>query len=177
MMLNLKTAAIAAATLAQIAIAAPAAAHVVVRPDEAIAGAYFQAAFNVGHGCDGSATVALRIKMPEGVVSVKPQMKAGWTVDIKKRTLAAPQPGLHGKTITETVDEVSWRGGPLPDALYDTFGVNLKLPDTPGQTLYFPVVQECEKGTNRWIEIPAAGQSADQLHEPAPGVRLKPKAP
>jgi uncharacterized protein YcnI len=177
MMLTRKAAAIAAATTALICLTASASAHVTTRPDEATAGAYFQTAFNVGHGCDGSATVAVRVKIPEGVLSVKPQMKPGWTVEIKKRTLTAPQPGLHGKTITDTVDEVSWRGGPLPDSLYDTFGMNMKLPDTPGQTLYFPVVQECEKGTNRWIEIPAAGQSADRLHEPAPGVRLKPKAP
>jgi uncharacterized protein YcnI len=177
MIMTLNTAAVAAAMTSLIFLAAPAAAHVVAHPDEAAAGAYFQTAFNVGHGCDGSATVALRIKMPDGVLSVKPQMKPGWTVEIKKRTLAAPQPSLHGKTITETVDEVSWRGGPLPDSLYDTFGVNMKLPDEPGRTLYFPVVQECEKGVNRWIEIPAAGQSADKLHEPAPAVRLKPKAP
>jgi uncharacterized protein YcnI len=38
-------------------------------------------------------------------------------------------------------------------------------------------VQECEKGANRWIEIPAAGEGVEKLHEPAPGVRLKPKAP
>jgi uncharacterized protein YcnI len=176
-MLTMRTTAAAAAATALISLASPAGAHVVARPDEATAGAYFQTAFNVGHGCDGSATVAVRVKMPEGVLSVKPQMKPGWTMEIKKRTLAGPQPSLHGKTITETVDEISWRGGPLPDSMYDTFGVNMKLPDTPGQTLYFPVVQECEKGTNRWIEIPAAGEGAEKLHEPAPGVRLKPKAP
>jgi uncharacterized protein YcnI len=176
-MLTMKTAALAAAMMAPLSFTAPASAHVTARPDEATAGAYFQVAFNVGHGCDGSATTAIRVKIPEGVLAVKPQMKPGWTVEIKQRTLTAPQPGLHGKTFTETVDEVSWRGGPLPDSLYDTFGLNLKLPDTPGQTLYFPVVQECEKGVNRWIEIPEPGQSADKLHEPAPGVRLKPKAP
>ncbi|CAN5234915.1 YcnI family protein [soil metagenome] len=175
-MKTIKAAALAAVVAAVIS-PMPAAAHVTARPDEATAGAYFQTAFNVGHGCDGSATVAVRVKIPDGVVSVKPQMKAGWTVEIRKRTLAAPQPGLHGKTITDTVDEVSWRGGPLPDSLYDTFGVTMKLPDTPDQTLYFPVVQECEKGTNRWIEIPAAGEGPDRLHEPAPGIRLKPKAP
>jgi uncharacterized protein YcnI len=70
---------------------------------------------------------------------------------------------------------VAWRGGPLPDDLYDTFGLLMKLPDAPGKALYFPVVQECEKGVHRWIEIPAAGQNRDDLHEPAPQVRLKPK--
>ena len=54
---------------------------------------------------------------------------------------------------------MAWRGGSLPDNLYDTFGLLMKLPDAAGKTLYFPVVQECEKGVHRWIEIPAAGQA------------------
>jgi uncharacterized protein YcnI len=47
-------------------------------------------------------------------------------------------------------------------------------PDLPvGQMLYFPVVQECEGGAvERWIQIPAAGQSEDDLETPAPGVKL-----
>jgi uncharacterized protein YcnI len=152
-------------------------AHVTMQPNQAVAGGYFQTTFNVPHGCDGSPTVAIRIKLPDGVLSVKPQMKPGWTVDIKTRKLEGELPKLHGKTITETVDEVSWRGGPLPDNLYDSFGLIMKLPDTAGKTLYFPVVQECEKGVNRWIEIPAAGQRPGDLHEPAPALRLTPKAP
>ena len=154
-----------------------ASAHVTIQPNEATAGGYFQAAFSVGHGCDGSSTVAVRVRIPDGVLSVKPQMKPGWTVDIKKKPLAGPQPSLHGKTITETVDEVSWKGGPLPDSLYDTFGLMMKLPDVADKPLYFPVVQECESGVHRWIEIPAAGQKRDDLREPAPLLRLKPKAP
>ena len=153
----------------------PVAAHVTVQPNEATAGAYFQTAFSVSHGCDGSPTVLVRVKVPDGVLSVKPQMKAGWTVEIKKRPIEGALPSLHGKAISETVDEVSWRGGSLPDDLYDTFGLLMKLPDAPGKTLYFPVVQECEKGVHRWIEIPAAGQSREDLREPAPLVRLKPK--
>ena len=45
----------------------------------------------------------------------------------------------------------------------------------PNTTLYFPVVQECEQGVSRWIEIPA---EADHPHEkkwPAPGVKLLPR--
>ena len=42
----------------------------------------------------------------------------------------------------------------------------------PGQTIYLPVVQECEKGAHRWIEIP--GQGSD-LPEPAPELKLVPK--
>ena len=37
--------------------------------------------------------------------------------------------------------------------------MQMKLPKAaPGSVLYFPVVQDCEKGVNRWIEIPEAGK-------------------
>ncbi|WP_442935624.1 YcnI family protein [Nitrobacter sp. NHB1] len=148
-------------------------AHVTVQPTDAPANSYAHLVFTVPHGCNGSATTALRIKLPEGILSAKPQMKPGWKVEIKSRKLEAPVQGPHGKSITDVVDEVAWRGGPLPDNLYDTFGLIVRLPDKPGQSLYFPVVQECEKGVERWIEIPSAGQGSDKLEAPAPVVHLK----
>jgi uncharacterized protein YcnI len=150
-------------------------AHVTVQPADAPANSYAHLVFTVPHGCNGSATAALRIKLPEGILSAKPQMKPGWNVEIKSRKLEAPVQGPHGKSITDVVDEVAWRGGPLPDNLYDTFGLIVRLPDKPGQSLYFPVVQECEQGVERWIEIPSAGQGSDSLRAPAPAVHLKAK--
>jgi uncharacterized protein YcnI len=154
-----------------------ASAHVTAQPNEAAADSYFVTAFSVPHGCDGSATIAVRMKIPDGVTSVKPQMKAGWEVSIKTRNLDKPAAAGHGATASETVDQVAWRGGPLPDTLFDTFGLLMKLPDAPGQTLYFPVIQECQQGVHRWIEIPTGQQTWGDLREPAPFLRLKPKTP
>lgn len=150
-------------------------AHVTVQPADAPADSYAHLTFTVPHGCNGSATTALRIKLPEGILSAKPQMKTGWNVEIKSKKLETPAQGPHGNTITDVVDEVAWRGGPLPDSLYDTFGLVVRLPDQAGQNLYFSAVQECEQGVERWIEIPQAGQVLDGLHKPAPVVRLKVK--
>lgn len=150
-------------------------AHVTVQPADAPADGYAHLTFTVPHGCNGSATTALRIKLPEGILSAKPQMKPGWNVEIKSRKLETPVQGPHGKTVTDAVEEISWRGGPLPDNLYDTFGLVVRLPDQAGQSLYFPAVQECEQGVARWIEIPQVGQGSDGLHMPAPVVRLKAK--
>jgi uncharacterized protein YcnI len=152
-------------------------AHVTAHPNEAPAGTYFQSAFTVPHGCGGEPTLAVRVKIPEGVISVKPQMKPGWEVSIKMRRLQSPVDAGHGRMISETVDEVRWEGGPLPDAFFDTFGLVMKLPDTPGRTLYFPFVQECSQGVQRWISIPADGQKWHDLREPAPFIRLQPRAP
>lgn len=169
--------AMAGAALAMASVAAPASAHVTVQPADAAADSYAQLVFTVPHGCNGSATKALRVKLPDGILSAKPQMKPGWQVGIKTRKLDTAVAGPHGKSVTEVVDEVDWRGGPLPDNLYDTFGLIVRLPDRIGQTLYFPAVQECEQGVERWIEIPSTVQSADKLRAPAPAVRLKAKTP
>jgi uncharacterized protein YcnI len=38
------------------------------------------------------------------------------------------------------------------------------------------VVQECEQGVSRWIDIPAEGSShSHDSKSPAPGVKLMPK--
>ncbi|WP_425904777.1 YcnI family protein [Nitrobacter sp. TKz-YC02] len=148
-------------------------AHVTVQPADAPADSYAHLTFTVPHGCNGSATTALRIKLPDGILSAKPQMKPGWNVEIKSRKLDTPAQGPHGKTVTDVVEEVTWRGGPLPDNLYDTFGLVVRLPDKTGQSLYFPAVQECEQGDQRWIEIPQVGRTSEKLRTPAPVIRLK----
>lgn len=75
--------------------------------------------------------------------------------------------------LTKGVKETAWTGGSLPDAWYDEFVFRATLPDAPAGTMvWFPIVQQCEKGVNRWIEIPAAGKKPDDYKEPAPGVKI-----
>ena len=46
----------------------------------------------------------------------------------------------------------------------------------PNSMLYFPVVQECEQGVSRWIDIPKDGEAHGHgSKSPAPGVKLMPK--
>ncbi|KJV09446.1 hypothetical protein VZ95_11380 [Elstera litoralis] len=160
----------AALTLA----ASAASAHATLETSQAVAGSYYKAVVRVGHGCEGKPTLKLRLKIPDGVSGVKAMPKAGWTLDIVKGPLAKPLDDGHGGKITEGVTEVIWTGT-LLDAHYDEFVVRGKLPDAPNTVLWWPVVQECDGAAHRWIEIPAAGQSADSLKEPAPGLKLTPK--
>jgi len=164
---------IAAACLS--AIATSARAHATLDRNEAPADSFFNTAINVPHGCDGSATLRVRVRIPEGVIGMKPQPKPGWELSIRKEKLTTPIVEGHGRTITEVVAEVTWTGR-LEDDNFDQFGIHMKLPDKPGETLYFPVVQECERGVHRWIEIPAAGKSRGDYREPAPFLKLTPKA-
>jgi len=156
--------------------ASPAAAHVSLESKQATIGAPYKAVFVVPHGCAGSPTVKIRVQVPEGVIAVKPMPKPGWTLQTRKGKYEKSYQ-LYGETLTTGVKEVDWSGGNLPDEFYDEFVFRASLAaDLPaGQMLYFPVVQECGDATDRWIEIPAAGQDEDALETPAPGIKLLPK--
>ena len=171
-----RMAAILAASFFTTLAAGPAAAHVTLETGEAITGSYYKATFTVPHGCEGAATTRVRVQIPDGISGIKPQPRTGWKLAVVKAKLATPLDNGHGGKITETVREVIWTGGPLPDEQFEEFKIQMKLPDAPGTTVYFPVVQDCTKGVNRWIEIPEAGKSSHDLKLPAPGLRLKPKA-
>lgn len=144
--------------------------HATLERTEAPADTYHKATLRVPHGCQGSPTLRVRVHVPAGVTSVKPQPKAGWELSIQKAMLATPVT-VEGRTITEGVVEIVWSGRLLDEHL-EEFGIMMKLPNSPGQTLYFNTVQECERGVHRWIEVPAAGQPSHQLKEPAPALKL-----
>jgi len=94
-----------------------------------------------GHGCDGDATNALTVTLPDGVTGAKAQQKAGWNVT------------SDGKTIT-------WSGGALPDDQFDDFGIKLtwpKLADgVTSQKFYFTSVQTCDAE----IKVARSGKAA-----------------
>ena len=149
-------------------------AHVTIEVKQAPVDTGYKATFRVPHGCAGEAMTRLRIQIPEGVIAVKPMPKAGWTLDTVKGTYPKPI-SYHGTDLKEGVREVSWRGS-LPDDFYDEFVISTFITDQvkPGETLYFPVVQECGDKAERWIEIPSEGQTG-VLPKPAPALKLLPK--
>jgi len=163
------------ASLAALLLASSASAHVTLEQQEAAVGGSYKAVFRVPHGCGHSPTVKVRVSIPEGVVAVKPMPKAGWQLDVVKGKYDKAYAVYHG-SVNEGLKEVSWSGR-LPDDYYDEFVLSVYLTNdlAPGKTLYFPVVQECESGVNRWIEVPEEGKSAGDYKEPAPRLKLLPK--
>ena len=161
-------AATAAAVLA--ALSVPAFAHITLEVPEAVAGSTYKAVLRVPHGCDGNATVAIKVQIPEGFISVKPMPKAGWTLSTTKGAYAKGY-DLYGAQVTEGVTEISWTGGNLPDEFYDEFVFRGTLAGAEAGTMvYFPVVQTCSTGEEAWIEIPVQGQPEPEL--PAPGLKI-----
>lgn len=146
-------------------------AHVTLETREAAIGSYYKAVLRVPHGCAGSPTLKVKVKIPEGVISIKPQPKAGWTLETVKGKYAQSYT-LHGAQISAGVQEIVW-SGKLLDEHFDEFLFQAYLASSlkGGETLYFPVVQECEQGVARWIDA----SPADKSSEPAPSLRLLPK--
>lgn len=151
-------------------------AHVTLDTPQAVAGSTYKAVIRVSHGCEGSPTTRIRVRIPEGVVAVKPQPKPGWELTTTTGKLPKPYDAGHGRMLTEGVTEVSWAGGKLADDHYDEFVLRLQLPDRTGP-IWFPIVQDCEKGVHRWIEIPASGKSMHDYKEPAARLMLTPRNP
>ena len=139
-------------------------AHVVLDQRSAPVGSYFRGALRVGHGCEGSATVAITVNLPEGVRGAKPMPKLGWTIERRVEKLTKPYDS-HGKSAAEEVTAITWRGGPLPDDFFDVFALQTQLPETPGP-IWFKVLQQCEKGENSWATVPASGTSTRGIKAP-----------
>ncbi|XAZ20001.1 DUF1775 domain-containing protein (plasmid) [Sinorhizobium sp. B11] len=151
-------------------IAGSAQAHITLEQTEAVSGKAYKAVLRVGHGCEGKATVRIRVKIPEGLLSAKPMPKAGWTV-AKIRGTYEKSYDLYGKPVKEGLTEIVWQGGQLADDEYDEFAFRATVAkELPAATrIYVPVVQECTEGAvERWIDIPAAGKTSDDYETPAP---------
>jgi periplasmic copper chaperone A len=151
-------------------IAGSAQAHITLEQTEAVSGKAYKAVLRVGHGCEGKATVRIRVKIPEGLLSAKPMPKVGWTVE-KIRGAYEKSYDLYGKPVKEGLTEIVWQGGQLADDEYDEFAFRATVAkELPAATrIYVPVVQECTEGAvERWIDIPAAGKTSDDYETPAP---------
>lgn len=142
---------ITAATVV-LSVASPAWAHVDPDPEETQAGSELSVGFTVQHGCDGSPTIQLDMRLPDGVSGAEPEPPDGWTGSVESNV-------------------ITFVGGPLPDDQELTFRVRMTFPPTPDTTIYFPFVQRCEAGEIRWIDVPSDG-SGTELDEPAPAMSL-----
>lgn len=156
--------------LGSILLATPAFAHITLAQTEGEAGSSFRAILVVGHGCDGDATTAVRVQIPEGFYNVKPMPKAGWEIETVTGTYDKPFEN-HGTQLTEGVKEITWSGGNLPDAQFDeftfrgTFGADLEA-----GPVYFPVLQQCGDREDAWIDT----SGDEDVEFPAPAVEVRP---
>ncbi|WP_417562003.1 DUF1775 domain-containing protein [Microbacterium sp.] len=155
-----------AGLLLALAVPLAASAHVEVGPDSAAAGSTTPLTFSFHHGCDDSPTTSLKITIPDGIGNATPVYEGGWTI---KRALRADGTPSAVTFTADTPIESGVEASVSLDTLIDT--------SAAGKTLPFLVEQTCVKGSTSWTQIPAQGQSAEDLDNPAPAVTVGPKAP
>lgn len=162
-----------AAVAAIVAITAgPAFAHASLTPSEAANGSTAKVAITVPHGCDGAPTDTVIVRLPEGFVSAKPQVKAGWTLDITEGDYQGTYE-VHGSPVTSGALEVKWSGGSLPDNAFDEFVIRGSLEGFAAETaLPFVVTQLCGTASVSWDQVAAPGEDAHALEHPAPTLRV-----
>ncbi|MBZ6075534.1 DUF1775 domain-containing protein [Microvirga puerhi] len=170
MKLSLSGGALAASVLALSATSALA--HVSFETAQTAPNSTYKAVLRVPHGCGGQPTLKIRVRIPEGIIAVKPMPKPGWTLETVKGAYARSY-SLYGDPVGDGVKEIVWTGS-LDDAFYDEFVFQARFTDAfqPGATVYFPVVQTCSNGSEQWTQVPTAGQDPNSLKSPAPAVRI-----
>lgn len=158
----------AACLLAGLLVSSPARAHITIATPAVAAGSYAKVVLQVPHGCAGRATTAITVTLPAGFYVAKPQPKPGWTVTTQKARLAQPIE-LHGRQIEESVSQIRWEGGPLPNDFFDEFALQGKLGSDVTGPLAFKTLQSCEQGEAAWTGEPGSSLPAPLLQvTPAP---------
>ncbi|WP_083484449.1 DUF1775 domain-containing protein [Loktanella sp. 3ANDIMAR09] len=157
------------ALAAVIALTGGANAHATLEQDTALIGATTKITLRVPHGCNGEATNAVRIEIPDGFYAVKPMPKAGWTLTTQTGPYAEPYDN-HGREMTEGVRAVIWSGGDLADDHYDEFTIRGSVGPkmSAGQAMFFPAVQTCANGTADWTDT----SGSRDVPNPAPSLEL-----
>ena len=138
----------------------PASAHVTREKRQAPGGGILQGGSWRAVWLRGIAFVKPRVQIPEGVIGMKPMPKPGWTVETVKGGIFRRVTSFTAATISEASRKCSGVAANSADDNFDEFVLATFLTGSlkPNTTLYFPVVQECEQGVSRWIEIPARRQ-------------------
>ncbi|NBJ10200.1 DUF1775 domain-containing protein [Microvirga arsenatis] len=157
---------------ALVAVSSPALAHVTFEHAQTTPDSTYKAVLRIPHGCDGKPTLKVRVRIPEGIVAVKPMPKPGWKLETARGAYVRAYQ-VHGEAVSEGVTDIVWSGS-LDDAHYDEFVFQARFTDAyqPGATVYFPVVQECDGAVEEWTQVPAAGENPHGLKSPAPGVKV-----
>ena len=160
-----------------LSLTAPASAHVGATVGDASAGAYTIATFSVPHGCEGSPTTRIEIRVPESVLSVTATRNPYYELETRIEQLDEPLADSHGNEVTERTASITYTAEtPLPDGQRDTFELSFQVPDAVGEVLTWPTIQTCEKGSTAWTEVAADGQDEDELDHPAPSFEVLPAA-
>ncbi len=129
----------------------PVFAHVVVGPAEVGVASFQTFTMGVPNEKD-MPTTTLRLMIPEGLKSVSPNVKPGWTVSVKKT----------GDGDSAKVLEIDWTGGSIPVGQRDDFLFSAQVPASEAKLLW-KAYQTYQDGTVvAWDADPVTIKSGDE---------------
>lgn len=129
-------------------------AHVVVKPNEALTGAYQTFTTSVPNEKDIPVT-GIRLVIPDSIESVTPTVKQGWEITTKK----------SGDRVTE----ITWTGGTIPAEQRDDFTFSAHLPSKAGD-IDWKAYQTYQDGSVvSWDQKPAEGEHGHDSEDESKG--------
>ena len=158
------------------AVAAPAAAHVTVKPDAAAKGSFSVFSFAVPNESDSASTVKVEVTCPTDhpIAFVSVQPVPGWTWSAETTQLAKPMKTEDGE-VSQVVSKITWTGGSIAPGEFQLFTVSAGPLPTDAKSLEFKAVQTYSDGQiTRWIEETPKGGPEPEF--PAPVLKLVGKA-
>jgi uncharacterized protein YcnI len=169
-----RAATVGALTLAGLAIAATASAHVTVSPTSVLQGSTAELAFKVPNEESKANTVSLQLQIPTDhpIAQVLAKPVPGWTISVHTVTLAKPLTTDDG-TFTTAVNEIDWTGGTIQPGQYQDFQISVDPLPSDTTQLDFKAVQTYSNGdVVRWIDLSTSGDPNPD--HPAPVLTLTP---
>ena len=169
-----RAATVGALTLAGLAIAAAASAHVTVSPTSLPQGSTAELTFKVPNEESKANTVSLQLQIPTDhpIAQVLAKPVPGWTISVHTVTLAKPLTTDDG-TFTTAVNEIDWTGGTIQPGQYQDFQISVDPLPSDTTQLVFKAVQTYSNGDIvRWIDLSTSGDPNPD--HPAPALTLTP---
>jgi periplasmic copper chaperone A len=169
-----RAATVGALTIAGLAIAASASAHVTVSPTSLPQGSTAELSFKVPNEESKANTVSLQLQIPTDhpIAQVLAKPVPGWTITVHTVKLAKPLTTDDG-TFTTAVNEIDWTGGTIVPGQYQDFQISVDPLPSDTTQLVFKAVQTYSNGdVVRWIDL-TTSSNPDPDH-PAPVLTLTP---
>ena len=169
-----RAATVGALTLAGLAVAASASAHVTVSPTSLPQGSTAELTFKVPNEESNAHTVSLQLQIPTDhpIAQVLAKPIPGWTIAVHTVKLAKPLVTDDG-TFTTAVNEIDWTGGTIEPGQYQDFQVSVDPLPSDTTQLVFKAVQTYSNGdVVRWIDLSTSSNPSPD--HPAPVLTLTP---
>ncbi len=146
-----------------------ASAHISVASGPGFANTTQEISFGVGHGCAGADTYSVKIDIPAGVTSVRPERSDFGRVSVEKNAAGDVIAVIWQKPEAELL---------AGDISYYKLVIRLKVPNKPFTTLHFPTHQTCKASDGTLTTVNWVGTSethgGGEEDEPAPALKIVP---